>query len=69
MLDVTFPEPPVSGHPFYELPNVVLTPHLAGSHHREVARMGEYMADECERLLTGAPTRWGVTLKMLETMA
>lgn len=69
VLDVTFPEPPEAGHPFYTLPNVVLTPHLAGSMQNEVARMGEYMADECERVLSGAPARWQVTAAMLETMA
>ena len=69
VLDVTFPEPPEAGHPFYTLPNVILTPHLAGSHNHEVARMGEYMAEECERVLTGRAPKWQVTEKMLETMA
>ena len=69
VLDVTFPEPPEAGHPFYTLPNVILTPHLAGSHRREVARMGEYMAEEFERVMCGQAPRWQVTEKMLETMA
>ena len=69
VLDVTFPEPPEAGHPFYTLPNVILTPHLAGSHRREVARMGEYMAEEFERVLSGQAPKWRVTEKMLETMA
>jgi len=30
-LDVTSPEPPEQDHPFRHLPNVVLTPHLAGA--------------------------------------
>ena len=71
VLDVTMPEPPVAGSPFYTLPNVFLTPHIAGSAGDEVARMAEQMADayilwqkmgdhklDCE-----------VTLPMLETMA
>ena len=69
LLDVTYPEPPVEGHPFYSLPNCCLTPHIAGSAGDEVARMGLYMCRECEAILLGAPTRYEVTEKMLETMA
>lgn len=69
VLDVTYPEPPVAGHPFYTLKNCVLTPHVAGSAGDEVARMGLYMTEECRALLTDAPTRYEVTAKMLETMA
>ena len=69
VLDVTFPEPPQEGHPFYSLPNVYLTPHLAGSSANEIARMGAYMYSECAAYLKGEPTKWGVTLKMLETLA
>ena len=43
LLDVTYPEPPVENHPFYTLPNCLLTPHIAGSAGDEVARMGEYI--------------------------
>ena len=69
LLDVTDPEPPVEGHPFYTLPNCRLTPHIAGSAGDEVARMGEYMLYECENYLKGSPTKYEVTEKMLETMA
>jgi len=69
VMDVTFPEPPEEGHPFYTLPNVYLTPHLAGSFGNEVARMGAYMCDECEKTLHGEQTLYRVTEKMLETMA
>ena len=69
LLDVTYPEPPVEGHPFYILSNCLLTPHIAGSAGDEVARMGEYMLNECKAYLSDGNTRYEVTEKMLETMA
>jgi len=69
LLDVTYPEPPVEGHPFYRLPNCVLTPHIAGSLANEFHRMAEYMADEYARYAAGEDCRYEVSLKMLETMA
>ena len=69
LLDVTNPEPPTEGHPFYTLPNCLLTPHIAGSAGDEVARMGKYMLDECKMYLAGEPCKYEVSLKMLETMA
>ncbi|MBQ3075598.1 MAG: hydroxyacid dehydrogenase [Clostridia bacterium] len=69
VLDVTFPEPPEDGSSFYTLPNVFLTPHIAGSEGNEVRRMTDYMLEEAEAYLSGKATRYGVTLKMLETMA
>ena len=69
VLDVTYPEPPVAGHPFYQLPNCVLTPHIAGSSGDEVHRMAEYMAQECQNYISGKPCLYEVNHKMLETMA
>ena len=69
LLDVTFPEPPVEGHPFYTLPNCLLTPHIAGSAGDEVQRMGEYTLSEYKSYLSGDLCRYEVSLKMLETMA
>ena len=50
-LDVTFPEPPEEDHPFYSLPNCILTPHIAGSIGREVQRMGDYCLRELRHWL------------------
>lgn len=69
VLDVTFPEPPEEGHPFYSLPNCFLTPHIAGSLGPETQRMAEYMGQEFDLYSKGLPCRYEVTLKMLETMA
>ena len=69
VLDVTFPEPPEKGSPLYTLPNVFLTPHIAGSLGNEVHRMAEYMFEEYKSFDAGLPVRYRVTEKMLETMA
>lgn len=69
ILDVTEPEPPEEGHPFYSLPNCILTPHIAGSYGDEVKRMGEYMLGEYKKYISSEKNDYEVTLKMLETMA
>lgn len=69
ILDVTFPEPPQEGHPFYTLPNCFLTTHIAGSLGYEMHRMSEYMKDEMIAYINQKETKYEVTLKMLETMA
>lgn len=71
VLDVTWPEPPEDGSPLYSLPNVFLTPHLAGSSGNEVRRMGEAMLEEFRawRDDSAAPSRREVTMGMLATMA
>ena len=60
VLDVTDPEPPVANSPLYTLPNVLLTPHIAGSMARECRRMGRYMVEELDRFLTGRPLAWKI---------
>ncbi len=69
LLDVTKPEPPEEGSPFYTLENCILTPHIAGSKGNERLRLSEYMVEEYERYAAGEATRYEVNLKMLETMA
>ena len=57
VLDVTVKEPPDSDSPLYTLPNVMLTPHIAGSVGEECRRMGQYMLDELRRYVAGEPLR------------
>jgi len=54
-LDVTHPEPPEEGHPFYWLENCVLTPHVSGSCGAEVHRMGEFVLREFLNWREGKP--------------
>lgn len=54
-LDVTHPEPPEADHPFYRLPNCIMTPHLAGSIGTEVERMGSYWLRELQAWIYGEP--------------
>jgi phosphoglycerate dehydrogenase-like enzyme len=69
VLDVTWPDPPVAGSVLYELPNVYLTPHIAGSVGNECWRMGDYMLGEAVRYLKGGPLQWQVTQEIFRTMA
>jgi phosphoglycerate dehydrogenase-like enzyme len=61
VLDVTDPEPLLPDSPLLELPNVFLTPHLAGAVGNEVARLGELAVGEVERFAAGAPLRHAIT--------
>ncbi len=69
VLDVTYPEPPAPDSPLYTLPNVLLTPHIAGSLGDECRRQGRYMIEELERYLAGQPLRWAVTKERAAIMA
>ncbi|MER6362783.1 hydroxyacid dehydrogenase [Kitasatospora sp. NPDC001527] len=55
VLDVTVPEVLPADSPLYDLPNVVLTPHIAGSLGRELHRMAAAAADELARYAAGQP--------------
>lgn len=53
----------------YELPNVVLTPHIAGSLGNEISRMGDLAVAEVARFLAGEPLRHEVRAEDLDRIA
>ncbi|HVX08837.1 hydroxyacid dehydrogenase [Humibacter sp.] len=55
ILDVTDPEPLPADSVLFGLPNVMVTPHLAGSLGTELHRMTDAALDELERYASGAP--------------
>ncbi|WP_309380864.1 hydroxyacid dehydrogenase [Cerasicoccus frondis] len=69
ILDVTSDEPENAENPLWDLTNVTITPHIAGSINGECRRMGAYMVDELERCLCGLPLKHEVTESILKTMA
>lgn len=69
MLDVTEPEPLPVAHPLLSLPNVLITPHLAGAQGTELARLGESALTEVHRFVTGLQPLHGVSKDALATMA
>jgi phosphoglycerate dehydrogenase-like enzyme len=60
VLDVTEPDvlPPES--PLYDLPNVLLTPHVAGAAGGELRRFGELITAEIDRFVRGEALRHAV---------
>lgn len=69
VLDVTWPEPPEANSLLYILPNVILTPHIAGAMGLECRRMGRLMAEEFERYTRGEALKWTLTRERAEIMA
>jgi phosphoglycerate dehydrogenase-like enzyme len=69
VLDTTEPEvlPPES--PLYELPNVFLTPHIAGSLGREAERLTDYLVAEVERFARGVSLKYLVRREHLPRLA
>jgi phosphoglycerate dehydrogenase-like enzyme len=69
VLDVTDPEPLPAGHPLIGLPNVHLTPHIAGAMGSEIRALGEFAVAEVERLVTGEPLLGQVSAAELHHIA
>jgi len=54
-LDVTDPEPLPAGHPLWEAPGVLLTPHLAGDSPQAEDRVYAFVGDQIRRYAAGEP--------------
>ncbi len=60
VLDVTEHEPLATDSKLRQLPNVVLTPHIAGAMGRERRRLGRLLIGELKRYLAGEPLEWEI---------
>jgi phosphoglycerate dehydrogenase-like enzyme len=69
VLDVTHPEPPEPDSRLYDLPNVVLTPHIAGSLGGECRRMGRLVVDELRQYVAGEPLEYEITRERAALLA
>ena len=69
VIDVTEPEIPPRDSPLFRLPNVFLTPHVAGAVGTERLRLGQMAIAEIERFIAGLPLEYGVAPEMLERLA
>jgi phosphoglycerate dehydrogenase-like enzyme len=54
-LDVTDPEPLPAGHPLWNCPNLLITPHVGGSSPQFAPRALKTAADELRRFMNGEP--------------
>jgi phosphoglycerate dehydrogenase-like enzyme len=68
-IDTADPEPLPADSPLYDLENVVLTPHIAGSLGNEISRMGDLAVAEIRRFLAAAPLHHEVRADDLDRIA
>lgn len=69
VLDHTEPEVLPAESPLYDLPNVLLTPHIAGSQGGELHRLADAAVDELERYAHGLPFAHAVDPRTLHQQA
>jgi phosphoglycerate dehydrogenase-like enzyme len=68
-LDVTDPEPLPADHPLRFMPNVIVTPHVAGPTEDELPRMTRIAVEDIGRVLRGEPALHAVSLAGYDLMS
>jgi phosphoglycerate dehydrogenase-like enzyme len=68
-LDVFDAEPLPLDHPFRTLPNVLLTPHIAGATQQTRDRQGDCAVTDLENAFAGRPLQYEVTLERYPILA
>lgn len=68
-IDVTSPEPPAKDSDLRTLPNVVLTPHIAGAVNNGLKRIAKHVCEELDRFETDGSLRTEVDLNKLSMLA
>lgn len=68
-LDVTSPEPPAADSPLRQLPNCILTPHLAGQANNGLRKLGDHCYNQICNYLENKPLSGEVRQEMLATIA
>lgn len=69
ILDVTEPEVLPAGSPLFDCPNVLITPHIAGSKGGELRRLADLALTEVERFTHGRPFAHPVRHEQLARLA
>jgi phosphoglycerate dehydrogenase-like enzyme len=69
LLDVTNPEPPAADHPFRTLPNVRMSPHIAGGVNNGRRHIGRLVLEQIQRDVTGQEPIHVITKEMLPYIA
>lgn len=69
VLDVTDPDPLPVDAPLRHLPNVALTPHIAGSMGTDVRRLADAALDDVEALLAGESLPGAITRRDMQVSA
>lgn len=69
LIDTPDPEPLPPESVLYHLPNVVLTPHIAGAQGNELRRLSDLAITEVERFVAGLPPLHPVTAAELDRIA
>jgi D-3-phosphoglycerate dehydrogenase / 2-oxoglutarate reductase len=65
-LDVVVDEPLKATHPLNGVPNLVLTPHIAGVTEEAMMRMAQHSAEDILRVLRGEPPKFPVNRELLK---